>query len=45
VPDGVLLIGLIVIGSIQVWTVRRAWKLARWLRRWRGADGLERAES
>lgn len=45
VADGVLLIGLIVIGAIQLWTVRRAWKLARWLRRWRGAEGLERAES
>jgi UDP-GlcNAc:undecaprenyl-phosphate GlcNAc-1-phosphate transferase len=35
VPDGVLLLGLIVIGAVQFWTVRRAWKLARWLGRWR----------
>ena len=35
VPDGVLFFGLIVIGVAQAWAVRRAWKLARWLGRWR----------
>jgi UDP-GlcNAc:undecaprenyl-phosphate GlcNAc-1-phosphate transferase len=44
VPDGVLLIGLIVIGLFQVWTVRRAWKLASWLRRWRGQEAVSQAE-
>lgn len=41
VPDGVLLIGLVVIGTLQALAVRRAWKLARWLRRWRGQEELE----
>jgi UDP-GlcNAc:undecaprenyl-phosphate GlcNAc-1-phosphate transferase len=38
VPDGVLFFGLIVIGVVQVWTVRRAWKLASWLRRRRRVE-------
>ena len=42
VPDGVLFLGLIVIGAVQLWTVRRAWKLARWLRRWRGEEAAQR---
>jgi UDP-GlcNAc:undecaprenyl-phosphate/decaprenyl-phosphate GlcNAc-1-phosphate transferase len=45
VPDGVLFLGLIVIGGLQTWTVRRAWKIASWIRRRRGHDGLGRAES
>lgn len=43
VPDGVLFLGLIVIGVIQFWTVRRAWKIARWLRRWRGQEEVEQS--
>lgn len=41
VPDGVLLLGLIVIGALQTLTVRRAWRIASWIRRRRGKDGLE----
>ena len=33
VPDGVLFLGLIALGLLQAWVVRRAWILARWLRR------------
>ena len=43
VPDGVLLIGLIVIGTLQTLAVRRAWKIASWIRRYRGTEQLERA--
>jgi len=39
VPDGVLFFGLIVVGAIQLWTVRRAWRLASWLRRRRRVEG------
>src|SRR5690606_39326764 len=42
VPDGVLLLGLICIGALQTWIVRRAWKIASWIRRWRGTEGVER---
>lgn len=45
VPDGVLFLGLIVIAAIQVLVVRRAWRIASWIRRRRGEDGLGRAES
>ena len=38
VPDGVLFFGLIVIGVVQAWMVRRAWKLASWLRRRRHVE-------
>jgi UDP-GlcNAc:undecaprenyl-phosphate/decaprenyl-phosphate GlcNAc-1-phosphate transferase len=38
VPDGVLLIALIMIGVVQAWAVRRAWKLASWLRRRRNVE-------
>lgn len=31
VHDGVLFLGLIVLGVVQYWTVRRAWRLARWI--------------
>jgi UDP-GlcNAc:undecaprenyl-phosphate GlcNAc-1-phosphate transferase len=41
VSDGLLFFGLIAIAILQAWAVRRAWKLARWLRRWRGQEGLE----
>ena len=43
VPDGVLFIGLIVLGVVQGWTVRRAWRLASWIRRWRQGPGRVRA--
>ncbi|MFU8820511.1 MAG: undecaprenyl-phosphate alpha-N-acetylglucosaminyl 1-phosphate transferase [Gammaproteobacteria bacterium] len=43
VPDGVLFLGLIVLGALQGWTVRRAWRLARWMRRWRRGAGRVRA--
>lgn len=33
VHDGVLFFGLIVLGLMQYWVVRRAWRLARWLGR------------
>jgi UDP-GlcNAc:undecaprenyl-phosphate GlcNAc-1-phosphate transferase len=33
VPEGVLFLGLIVIGFIQYMTIRRAWRLSRWLKR------------
>jgi len=42
VPDGMLFFGLILIGAVQVWVVRRAWKIASWIRRHRGQDGVER---
>jgi UDP-GlcNAc:undecaprenyl-phosphate/decaprenyl-phosphate GlcNAc-1-phosphate transferase len=38
VPDGILFIGLIVIGLVQFWIIRRAWKLSRWLRRYRHVE-------
>nr|WP_255454010.1 hypothetical protein [Thioalkalivibrio sp. XN279] len=38
VPDGVLFFGLIGVGFVQVWSVRRAWKLASWLRRHRHVE-------
>ena len=38
VPDGVLFFGLIAIGVVQAWMVRRAWKLASWLRRRRHVE-------
>jgi hypothetical protein len=33
VPDGVLFLALIMLGYLQYLTIRRAWKLARWIRR------------
>jgi UDP-GlcNAc:undecaprenyl-phosphate/decaprenyl-phosphate GlcNAc-1-phosphate transferase len=33
VHDGVLFFGLILLGSLQYWAIRRAWRLARWLGR------------
>jgi UDP-GlcNAc:undecaprenyl-phosphate/decaprenyl-phosphate GlcNAc-1-phosphate transferase len=33
VPDGVLFFGLIVLGFLQYLTIRRAWRLARWIGR------------
>ena len=36
VHDGFLFLGLILMGLIQLWIIRRAWRLARWLRRQRG---------
>ena len=42
VPDGVLLLGLIVIGTLQTLTVRRAWKIASWIRRRRGHEEAQR---
>jgi len=42
VPDGVLLLGLIVIGALQVWIVRRAWRIARWIRLRRGHEAEQR---
>jgi acetolactate synthase-1/2/3 large subunit len=33
VSDGLLFFGLIAIAILQAWAVRRAWKLARWLRK------------
>jgi len=38
VPDGVLFFGLIAIGVMQAWMVRRAWRLASWLRRRRNVE-------
>jgi UDP-GlcNAc:undecaprenyl-phosphate/decaprenyl-phosphate GlcNAc-1-phosphate transferase len=35
VHDGVLFFGLILLGAVQYWTIRRAWRLARWLGRHR----------
>ena len=35
VPDGTLFIGLIALGTLQVWIYSRAWRIARWLRRHR----------
>jgi UDP-GlcNAc:undecaprenyl-phosphate/decaprenyl-phosphate GlcNAc-1-phosphate transferase len=37
VHDGVLFLGLIALGTAQYWTVRRAWRLARWIGRRRRA--------
>lgn len=33
VHDGILFLGLIVLGLMQYWVIRRAWRLARWLGR------------
>ena len=33
VSDGVLFLGLIALGLAQLWTIRRAWRLARWIGR------------
>lgn len=32
-PDGTLFFGLIFLGWLQYWTIRRAWRMARWIRR------------
>ncbi|MFU8836595.1 MAG: hypothetical protein ACNA7F_15180 [Roseovarius sp.] len=45
VPDGVLFFGLIIIAFIQFWVVRRAWRIAIWLRRKRREYGMRSAES
>ena len=34
-PDGMLFLGLIALGLIQLWIYSRAWRIARWLRRHR----------
>lgn len=39
VHDGVLFFGLVFLGFMQAWTIRRAWRLASWLRR-RNGNGL-----
>jgi UDP-GlcNAc:undecaprenyl-phosphate/decaprenyl-phosphate GlcNAc-1-phosphate transferase len=37
VPDGVLFLGLIGIGLLHYWTIRRAWRVAQWIGRRRRA--------
>jgi UDP-GlcNAc:undecaprenyl-phosphate/decaprenyl-phosphate GlcNAc-1-phosphate transferase len=44
VPDGVLFLGLIALGAAQYWTVRRAWRLSRWIGRRRRQLLGERGE-